>query len=370
LIQVTDLPKAYTPRITSRIKIMAGADISERRKHQDGRIVVLCDGKEIDLRASFYVTVHGENTVLRVLDRAKNLVGLDELGFAPRMLRRYVDNVLESASGILLITGPTGSGKTTTLYSSLDYVNNPEKKVITCEDPVEYVITGLSQCSVNEKVGPTFSDTLKAIVRQDPDVIVLGEIRDRMSAHTAIQSALTGHRVYSTFHTEDAVSALVRMVEMDLEPYLVASTLSAVLAQRLVRKICPKCREDCRPSSRELRLLGIAREDVASRSFKRGKGCEECHGTGYRGRLGIYELLILTDAIREAVIAHAPAHEMRGLAVATEGYVSLLEDGIGKVLLGETTFEEVLDKVPRTSPARRVPEILEAISENNHVVGR
>jgi type IV pilus assembly protein PilB len=332
--------------------------------------MVRCDGKELDLRASFYVTVHGENTVLRILDRTKNLVSLDELGFAPQMLRRYIDNVLEAASGILLVTGPTGSGKTTTLYSSLEYANDPAKKVITCEDPVEYIIPGIVQCSINEKVGPTFADTLRSIVRQDPDTIVLGEIRDHLSAQTAIESALTGHKVYSTLHTEDAVSAMLRLVEMKLEPYLVASTLSAVLAQRLVRRVCSQCQEEHQPDSRILRILGVRREDMHGYSFTRGRGCDNCHGSGYRGRLGVYELLIISDAMREALIAQAPTHELRRLALVTEGYVSLLEDGIGKAMKGETTFEEILDKVPRTSPPRRVAEILDAISDSSQSAGR
>jgi type IV pilus assembly protein PilB len=357
LVRITDLPKEYGPRITSRIKVLAEADISERRRHQDGRIFVLCDSTEVDLRASFYVTVHGENTVLRILDRTKNLLDLEDLGFAPGMLSRYMDNVLESSSGILMVTGPTGSGKTTTLYSSVKYVNQPTKKVITCEDPVEYVIDGISQCSVNEKVGPTFADTLKSIVRQDPDIIVLGEIRDPTSAKTAVESALTGHKVFSTFHTEDAASAVLRLVEMRVEPYLVASTLSAILAQRLVRRICPDCKDDYKPGARELRLVGVAREDITGFRFAKGKGCDKCMGTGYRGRVGIYELLLLTDAMKEAVMNHAPTHELRNLAVRTEGYVSLLEEGIAKVLQGMTTFEEILDNAPRTVLPRRIPEI-------------
>jgi type IV pilus assembly protein PilB len=361
LIRITDLPKEYGPRMTSRIKVLAEADISEKRRHQDGRIFVLCDSKEVDLRASFYVTVHGENTVLRILDRTKNLLDLEDLGFAPRMLRRYVDDVLESSSGILLVTGPTGSGKTTTLYSSVAYVNEPTKKVITCEDPVEYVIDGISQCSVNEKVGPTFGDTLRAIVRQDPDIIVLGEIRDPTSAKTAVESALTGHKVFSTFHTEDAASAVLRLVEMKVEPYMVASTLSAILAQRLVRKICPDCREEYKPGARELRLVGVAREDIAGFRFMKGSGCDNCMGTGYHGRVGIYELLLLTDTMKEAVMSHAPTHELRNLAAKDAGYVSLLEDGIAKVLEDQTTFEEILDNAPRTVTPRRIPEIQNAI---------
>lgn len=369
LIRITDLPKEYGPRITSRIKVLAEADISERRHHQDGRIFVLCDSKEVDLRASFYVTVHGENTVLRILDRTKNLLDLEDLGFAPNMLRRFVDDVLESSSGILMVTGPTGSGKTTTLYSSVKYVNKPTKKVITCEDPVEYVIDGISQCSVNEKTGPTFADTLKSIVRQDPDVIVLGEIRDPVSAKTAVESALTGHKVLSTFHTEDAASAVLRLVEMKVEPYLVASTLSAILAQRLVRRICPDCKEDYRPGARELRLIGVAREDITGLRLLKGRGCDNCMGTGYRGRVGIYELLLLTDTMKEAVMNQAPTHELRNLAAKNEGYVSLLEEGIAKVLQGMTTFEEVLDNAPRTVLPRRIPEIQNAVGGVRSAIG-
>src|SRR5689334_10252921 len=241
LIHKLDFPRDYTPRIISRIKILADADVAERRKHQDGRIFVKTEKQEIDIRASFYATVFGENVVLRILNKA-SLISLQELGFATNVLKRFIEDVLDVPSGITLITGPTGSGKTTTLYSSVDYCNDPTVKIITCEDPVEYVIDGISQCSINEKIGLGFNETLKSIVRQDPDIIVIGEIRDPFSADIAVQSALTGHKVFATFHTEDSVGALVRLINMEIETSLIASTIGAVLAQRLVRKVCTACR--------------------------------------------------------------------------------------------------------------------------------
>src|SRR5436853_587410 len=240
LVHKLDFPRDYTPRIISRIKILADADVAERRKHQDGRIFVKTEKQEIDIRVSFYATVFGENVVLRILNKA-SLISLLELGFAPNILRLYSEDVLASPSGITLITGPTGSGKTTTLYSSIDFCNDPTVKIITCEDPVEYVIDGISQCSINEKIGLTFNETLRSIVRQDPDIIVIGEIRDRFSADVAVQSALTGHKVFATFHTEDSVGALVRLINLVIETSLIASTIGAVRAQRLVRKVCAHC---------------------------------------------------------------------------------------------------------------------------------
>jgi type IV pilus assembly protein PilB len=357
LIHKMDFPRDYTPRIISRIKILADADVAERRKHQDGRIFVKTEKQEIDIRASFYATVFGENVVLRILNKA-SLISLEELGFAPNILRLYSEDVLASPSGITLITGPTGSGKTTTLYSSIDHCNDPTVKIITCEDPVEYVIDGISQCSINEKIGLTFNETLRSIVRQDPDIIVIGEIRDRFSADVAVQSALTGHKVFATFHTEDSVGALVRLVNMEIETSLIASTIGAVLAQRLVRKVCPNCRIKSDPEDRVLRRFGLKREDLSDFTLWHGKGCSSCNFTGYRGRLGIYELLVPNADIRDAILMKRTMQEIRQISLESGRLCTMQEDGMVKALRGVTTLEEVLENAPRVFHHRPLDALL------------
>ena len=346
LVHKLDFPRDYTPRIISRIKILADADVAERRKHQDGRIFVKTDKQEIDIRASFYATVFGENVVLRILNKA-SLIGLQELGFATNILRLYSEDVLAAPSGITLITGPTGSGKTTTLYSSIDHCNDPTVKIITCEDPVEYVIDGISQCSINEKIGLGFNETLKSIVRQDPDIIVIGEIRDRFSADIAVQSALTGHKVFATFHTEDSVGALVRLINMEIETSLIASTIGAVLAQRLVRKVCSNCKVEYSPEDRVLRRFGLKRDELNSFTLWRGKGCSACNFTGYRGRLGVYELLVPNVDIRDAILQKRTMQEIRQMSLESANLCTMQEDGMVKALRGATTLEEVLENAPR-----------------------
>ena len=360
LVHKLDFPRDYTPRIISRIKILADADVAERRKHQDGRIFVKTDKQEIDIRASFYATVFGENVVLRILNKA-SLIGLQELGFAPNILRLYSEDVLASPSGITLITGPTGSGKTTTLYSSIDYCNDPTVKIITCEDPVEYVIDGISQCSINEKIGLGFNETLKSIVRQDPDIIVIGEIRDRFSADIAVQSALTGHKVFATFHTEDSVGALVRLINMEIETSLIASTIGAVLAQRLVRKVCSGCRIKYAPEDRVLRRFGLKREDLNRFTLWRGKGCSACNFTGYRGRLGIYELLVPNIDIRDAILQKRTMQEIRQMTLDSCNLCTMQEDGMVKALQGATTLEEVLENAPRVFHQRPLDTLMSIV---------
>lgn len=346
LVHKMDFPREYTPRIVSRIKILADADVAERRKHQDGRIFVKTDKQEIDIRVSFYATVFGENVVLRILNKA-SLISLQQLGFAPNILRMYSEDVLATPSGITLITGPTGSGKTTTLYSSIDHCNDPTVKIITCEDPVEYVIDGISQCSINEKIGLTFNETLRSIVRQDPDIIVIGEIRDKFSADVAVQSALTGHKVFATFHTEDSIGALVRLVNMEIETSLIASTIAAVLAQRLVRKVCLNCRVEYRPDDRVLRRFSLSREELKDFTLFKGKGCSACNFTGYRGRLGIYELLVPNADIRDAILMKRTMQEIRDISLDSCNLCTMQEDGMVKALQGATTLEEVLENAPR-----------------------
>jgi len=360
LVHKQDFPRDYTPRIISRIKILADADVAERRKHQDGRIFVKTEKQEIDIRASFYATVFGENVVLRILNKA-SLIGLQELGFAPNILRRYSEDVLAAPSGITLVTGPTGSGKTTTLYSSIDHCNDPTVKIITCEDPVEYVIDGISQCSINEKIGLGFNETLKSIVRQDPDIIVIGEIRDRFSADIAVQSALTGHKVFATFHTEDSVGALVRLINMEIETSLIASTIGAVLAQRLVRKVCTGCRVTYSPEDRVLRRFSLKRTDIDNFTLLRGKGCSSCNFTGYRGRVGIYELLVPNVDIRDAILQKRTMQEIRQKSLESCNLCTMQEDGMIKALHGETTLEEVLENAPRVFHQRPLETLLKIV---------
>lgn len=360
LVHAADYPVSYAPSVVSRIKVLAQADIAEHRMHQDGRMFVRSNsGEEIDLRASFYVTVFGENAVLRILRKAKALVGLDEMGFSPDTLRIFHEDVIDPTTGIVLVTGPTGSGKTTTLYAAVERLNDASRKIITCEDPVEYVIDGITQCSVANRPGMNFVDSLKAIVRQDPDVILIGEIRDRDSAEMAIQSALTGHKVLSTFHTEDSIGALVRLVEMHVEPFLIASTVTAVLAQRLLRKLCPYCRTDHTPTPMEIRALTLHREELSRFTLSKGKGCPHCFYTGYRGRTGVYELLVMHDALRDAILQKRPAHEVRRMAFDTPGFVCLQEDGIAKALHGDTTLSEVLENCPRSKTVRPIARLAE-----------
>ena len=358
LVFKTDLPLDMLPKIVSRIKVLAECNITEHQRHQGGRILYELDGRSYDLRLSIYVTVHGECVVIRVLNKEMGLISLEELGMAPSMLERYRTDVLDLPTGVVLITGPTGSGKTSTLYSSLAYCNNINTKIITAEDPVEYLIDGIIQCSIFDKVGRTFDASLREIVRQDPDIIVLGEIRDRVSAETAIQAALTGHKVYSTFHTEDTIGGLLRLIDMDIETFLISSTVISVVAQRLLRRICSHCAVPYTPSIRDIITLGLDLKEISGYEFKKGQGCKACAYTGYYGRIAVYELLVLNEAVKEAILQKRPAHVIRNVSVETTGLVSMCEDAIGKVLRGITTFEEVLKHTPRTMVVRPVRQIM------------
>ncbi|MGC8844438.1 MAG: ATPase, T2SS/T4P/T4SS family [Candidatus Hydrogenedens sp.] len=358
LVYHTDLPLTMLPRLISRIKIMAGCNITEHQRHQGGRILFPYKGKDIDLRLSIYVTVYGESAVMRVLNRDLALVTLDELGMNRSMLERYRYDVLDLPTGVVLITGPTGSGKTTTLYASIAYSNDVSRKIITAEDPVEFTIDGVVQCSVNDKVNRTFDSTLREIVRQDPDIIVIGEIRDRETAQVAIQAALTGHKVYSTFHTEDTIGGLLRLIDMDIETFLISSTVISVLAQRLLRRICPKCIVPYIPTAREAQSLGLDYAEVREYEYKRGKGCQYCSYTGYRGRVGAYELLVLNEDVKEAILQKKTAHEIRRISVDSTGLISMREDAISKVIRGTTTYEEVVKHTPRTFNLRSIRQIM------------
>ena len=332
-------PRRLQAALTSRIKIMAEMNIAERRLPQDGRIRVTAPGgRRVDIRVSTVPTIHGESIVMRLLDRSSVFLPFDRLGFSGPTAQAF-EALIHRPHGILLVTGPTGSGKTTTLYAGLDKINRPDLKIITVEDPVEYQLQGINQIPVRPKIGLSFAAGLRHIVRQDPDVIMVGEIRDLETAEIAIQAALTGHLVFSTLHTNDAPAAVTRLQDMGCEPYLVSSVLNGVLAQRLVRRICAACRAPDPADPAELLALGVT--DATGIELFRGKGCDECRGTGYRGRTGIYELFRITDEARSLIIRKAPAGEIRRHAVE-HGMVTLREDAWAKACAGQTTVAEIL----------------------------
>src|SRR5579883_1340009 len=341
LYDVLSPPKRFHAAIASRIKVMSGLNIAEKRLPQDGRIRVRIAGRDIDIRVSTIPTAFGERIVLRLLDRAQALVdiNLDHLGFSGDNLRK-IDRLIRQSHGIILATGPTGSGKTTTLYACLSRINSPEKNIITIEDPIEYQLRGIGQMQVNPKIDLTFAGGLRSILRQDPDVIMVGEIRDSETAEIAIQAALTGHLVFSTLHTNDSFGALTRLVDMGIEPFLVSSSILAVLAQRLVRVLCPDCREPFMPSASELNRIGLRPSDCEGPIY-RAKGCRACRNTGYRGRSAVHELMIVDDDVRDLVMKKADAASIRRACTA-KGMKVLRQDGAERVLAGHTTIEELL----------------------------
>ncbi len=324
------------PLVNSRIKLLAGMDISEKRKPQDGQFTFKTTSRHIDIRVSSFPTIYGENLVLRLLDKSSGPLKLTELGMDEKLSHRF-EQLIHQPHGIILVTGPTGSGKSTTLYSILNELNSPEKNIVTLEDPVEYRIPGIRQCQVNPKAGVTFATGLRAILRQDPDIIMVGEIRDSETAEIAFQAALTGHLVLATLHTNDAASGLTRMIDMKIEPFLIASSVIAILAQRLVRRVCPRCTETYLPDREILERLGIKPDTY----FKRGKGCPACGNKGLRGRLGIFELLVVTPEIRHLTMGNHSSEEIRETAI-NQGMTTLRQDGISKSRLGLTTPEEIL----------------------------
>ncbi len=339
LYDMYSAPKHAQGKLISRIKIMARMDIAERRLPQDGRIEIRIADKNVDLRVSTLPTAFGERVVMRLLDKSSVLLSLTDIGMSDRDLAIFND-LIKASHGIILVTGPTGSGKTTTLYSALSEINRPDINIITVEDPIEYQIDGISQMQVNAKINLTFANGLRTIVRQDPDVILIGEIRDLETAEIAIQSALTGHLVFSTLHTNDAASAVTRLIDMGIESFLVTSSVNAILAQRLVRKICDNCREEYEPTDGELATIGLSREQLAGRPLQRGSGCPECLNTGYRGRLGIFELMLLDQDLKSLILATSDAGQISRQA-RKNGMLTLREDGINKILAGITTIEEV-----------------------------
>jgi type IV pilus assembly protein PilB len=340
LYEMAPPPKHLAKPVTSRIKIMANLNISESRMPQDGRIAVNLGGKQIDLRVSTLPTQFGESVVLRVLDRSAVNLSLDNLGL-PKLVIDYTRQAIQEPNGIFVVTGPTGSGKTTTLYSCLRECNTIDVKILTAEDPVEFDIEGIMQVAVNEAVGMTFMKALRSFLRQDPDIIMLGEMRDLETSQIAIQASLTGHLVLSTLHTNDAPGAVTRLVDMGVEPFLISSSLMAVLAQRLVRTVCKKCRTPFEPTESQLSMLNLSPHDIGDKVFYYGRGCQNCNDTGYKGRKGIFELLVMNDALRNLVNERAPTVVVRQKAVEL-GMVTLREDGLRGIFDGETTIEEVL----------------------------
>jgi type IV pilus assembly protein PilB len=335
----TSLPKDLAPAVLSRLKIMSGLDIAEKRLPQDGRILMKVGAKNVDFRVSSCPTVNGENIVLRILDKSGVTLGLASLGFPPKEFMLFKD-VISSPYGIVLVTGPTGSGKTTTLYSALQILNKEDVNIMTVEDPVEYQFSGMRQVMVNPKAGLTFAMALRSFLRQDPDIVMVGEIRHKETAEIAIQAALTGHLVFSTLHTNDSSSSFTRLIDMGIEPFLVSSSVLGILAQRLVRKVCDKCKEMYVPSDEVIKNLGLDKDKVKDVKFAKGKGCKICSDSGYKGRIGIYELLKVTPAIQDLILKRASAEEIRAVALK-EGLTSLRHAVMDKLIAGLTSVEEV-----------------------------
>ena len=340
LQEVDNPPKRLQPAIVSRLKIQSGISIAEKRIPQDGRIQTSVGGKPIDLRVSTVPTNFGESIVMRILDKENLSIGLPQLGFFSDDQALF-ERMINMPDGIFLVTGPTGSGKSTTLYSALNVINKPDRKIITVEDPVEYQLKGINQVQVQRDVGMTFSAALRSMLRQAPNIIMVGEIRDGETAEIAVNASLTGHMVFSTLHTNDAPSAVSRLVDIGLKPYLVSASLRGALAQRLVRRICDNCKEAHEPDQRALNLLGIQRDQAANAVFMKGRGCPKCRHTGFKGRMGIFEIFVIDEEIEQMIYEHRTLVELRNKA-RDLGMRSLREDGIRKVLAGRTTVEEVL----------------------------
>jgi type IV pilus assembly protein PilB len=339
-VERDNIPKQLQPVVITRLKIMSGMDIAERRLPQDGRIKMNIANEDIDFRVSALPGYHGESVVLRILRPESVRVGIQALGFAEDDYQRF-SKIIKRPNGIFLVTGPTGSGKTTTLYAALQDLNRPDRKIITAEDPVEYNFSGMNQCQVRTDIGLTFSAILRSMLRQAPNIILVGEIRDLEVAEIAIQAALTGHLVFSTLHTNDAPSAITRLIDMGVKPFLVSSAIQAIMAQRLVRKICPDCKEEQQnPEVKLLQLLGMKESDLADKPIYHGAGCGRCSDTGYHGRIGLFEMMLMNPEIREMAFKREPTNKIRHVAIAS-GMRELMEDGKLKVLEGITTLAEV-----------------------------
>jgi len=340
LYEMVPPPKQLGPAITSRVKVMAKLDIAERRMPQDGRIELSVGGKQVDLRVAILPTIHGESCVMRVLDRSNTELALDRIGLRPDDFDRFV-RLINRPNGIVVVTGPTGSGKTTTLYAALARVNDIETKILTAEDPVEYDIDGLCQCQVNEDAGTTFAKLLRSFLRQDPDIILVGEIRDLETAQIAIQASLTGHLVLTTLHTNDAPSSVIRLVDLGVEPFLLTATMEGIVAQRLVRTICKHCKEEYVPKEEELMELNLLPDDVRGKRFMRGRGCENCNKSGFRGRMALFEIMEVNDELRELVMKNSNTNVLRAQA-RRRGMRTLRESGLLAIFEGQTTIDEVV----------------------------
>jgi len=339
LVERDNPPRRLLGAMLSRIKILSKLDIAERRRPQDGRIKLTADGKDYDLRVSVMPTNHGQTVVMRILDKDNIKVGIRQLGLSEGDFRNF-KNLIRRPNGIILVTGPTGSGKTTTLYASLNELNRPDTKIITAEDPVEYYLAGINQCEIKHQIGLDFARVIKAMLRQAPNVILVGEMRDTETAQMGIQASLTGHLVFSTLHTNDAPGAITRMIDMGVPAYLVASSVIAVLAQRLVRVNCPKCKQPFQPLDTQLESAGVTPEMLKGATFMKGRGCAHCQKSGYKGRLGIFELMVMNNKIRELAFQGAPTQDIRR-AACSQGMKVMFDDGVQKVLRGITTFDEV-----------------------------
>ncbi|HID31399.1 MAG TPA: type II/IV secretion system protein, partial [Desulfobacterales bacterium] len=353
----TDLPISLAASLMSRIKVLSALDIAERRRHQDGRIQARVMDTEVDLRVSVYASAYGENIVIRILHRVSELIELDALGMSPGN-RAIFQRMLDQPSGIILVTGPTGSGKTTALYAALNYLNDGQRAIITVEDPIEYTMDGVVQGQLDSKLGLTYVDFLKSMMRQDPDVIMVGEIRDSTAAEAVIQAALTGHKVLSTFHTDDTTGALLRLMDMGIDTFLISSTVVSIVSQRLVRKLCPQCRKPSVPDQNLFASFGVAPTGAGKLTFYQPVGCSRCGDTGFTGRTAVHEVLIVTDAIRDAILARKTSSQIRLIARDEARLISMREDGFYKATQGITSLEEVLrvvfqnegDEVPDRSP--------------------
>ena len=340
LYEMLPVPKTLAAALVARIKVMSKLDIAERRVPQDGKISVTIGGRNVDLRVSTLPTMFGESVVVRILDRSVVSLDLDKIGMEEQSLN-YFRNVIKKPNGIVVVTGPTGSGKTTTLYAALNEANDEAIKIITTEDPVEYEIDGLIQVPIDDEIGKTFGACLRSILRQDPDKILVGEIRDKETAKIAIEASLTGHIVFTTLHTNDAPTAVTRLLDMGLEPFLISATLETIIAQRLVRTICTNCKAPYHPSDEELQLLGLTPEQVAGQRFFYGKGCDECKGTGYKGRTALFEILDINATLRELILENASSAKLRA-AAERAGMISLRQAGVQKIFAGVSTIEEIV----------------------------
>ena len=338
MYQASVLPKNLRTTLVSRIKVLSGMNIAESRAPQDGRFKAKTEGREYDFRVSTMPTVYGESVVMRVLDKSTAAMKLEQLGFSENSLGIY-QSLIEKPNGIILMTGPTGSGKTTTLYSSLNQINSTDINIITVEDPVEYRLRYIRQTQINVKAGITFASAIRAILRHDPDVVMIGEMRDRETAEIAIQAAMTGHLVFSTLHTNDAPGAVSRLIDMGVEPFLIASSVIGVVAQRLVRANCKECSENYVPNNKLLKSIGL--QDKVDITFSKGRGCDYCRNSGYKGRLGLYEILVMDDQIRDLVIKRETPHVIAKVAKETQGFKTLAFDGLDKAEKGLTSIEEI-----------------------------